>query len=51
LLGGHIGEIIVDLRVIDIDVITCETEAKGHNCETRGFVCSPRHLVPCRWAV
>lgn len=30
LLGGHIGEIIIDLRVIDVDIITRESEAEGH---------------------
>jgi hypothetical protein len=30
LLGGHIGEIIIDLRIVDVDIIPGETEAEGH---------------------
>ena len=30
LLRGHIGKIIIDLRVINVDIIPRESEAEGH---------------------
>ena len=30
LLGGHIGEIIIDLGIVNVDIISGKSEAEGH---------------------
>lgn len=50
LLGGHIGEVIIDLRIINVDIIPGESEAEGHYWI--GWLSSLlRHLGMCRWVV